>query len=301
MDFDVNMMNIQKGYLSTNNFEEKLLEKEIRVGKVENDEEFNLTNIKKNNIEHVITYIGDSVTHGFNSQGVLDENHDGYRGIIDEELKKIRKFKQSYNYAVGGFTINDVHNVLYNNLTINDMNLIMKKRLNLNEKIEAKYPINEKNNINFIEAIKNSTIMVISIGYNDFLPLIGDIWDMEKININFSKLIPTLERIYLQKELFYNLLKEINPNLKIFELDGYVPQTNISSDAMEMLYSLYDYISEKIMVKNLENVHQVELRHNIQSNHLEYIDNPHDAHPNFEGYKVIAGKIMKTIDKYYYE
>ncbi len=286
-------INLQKGYVEERNIEISAKNKGIIEGLEDNKIKFSLENIKE---KQTIVYLGDSITQGFYSNGKLSEDGQGYRTIVDEALKNEDKFNKSYNFAVGGFTISDAENILYNDLTINDINEILNKTKELTEKLKKQYSYDLSTNPSFSEAVENSTILITSIGFNDILPFMGDIWDMERLNIDFEGLFKTVKRVKLEKELLFKRILKINPKIKIFELEGYVPQTKLSDDAMDILYSLYEYISQNIIIKDIENVKTVKIMKNIQAKHLEYIDNTHDAHPNIEGYKIIANKILRTLN-----
>ncbi len=286
-------INLQKGYVEERNIEISEKNKGIIKGLEDNKIKFSLENIKE---QQTIVYLGDSITQGFYSNGKLSEEGQGYRTIVDEALKSVNKFNKSYNFAVGGFTISDAENILYNDLTINDINEIIYKTKELTEKLKEQYSYNQSINPSFSEAVENSTILITSIGFNDILPFMGDIWDMEKLNIDFEGLFKTVKRVRLQKEVLFKQILKINPEIKIFELEGYIPQTKLSDDAMDILYSLYKYISKHIIIDDIKNVKTVKLVENIQAKHLEYIDNTHDAHPNIEGYKIIANKVLRTLN-----
>ncbi len=286
-------INLQKGYVEERNIEISAKNKGIIEGLEDNKIKFSLKNIKE---KQTIVYLGDSITQGFYSNGKLSEDGQGYRTIVDEALKNVDKFNKSYNFAVGGFTISDAENILYNDLTINDINEILNKTKELTEKLKKQYSYDLSTNPSFSEAVENSTILITSIGFNDILPFMGDIWDMERLNIDFEGLFKTVKRVKLEKELLFKRILKINPKIKIFELEGYIPQTKLSDDAMDILYSLYEYISQNIIIKDIENVKTVKIMKNIQAKHLEYIDNTHDAHPNIEGYKIIANKILRTLN-----
>ncbi len=286
-------INLQKGYVEERNIEISAKNKGIIEGLEDNKIKFSLKNIKE---KQTIVYLGDSITQGFYSNGKLSEDGQGYRTIVDEALKNVDKFNKSYNFAVGGFTISDAENILYNDLTINDINEILNKTKELTEKLKKQYSYDLSTNPSFSEAVENSTLLITSIGFNDILPFMGDIWDMERLNIDFEGLFKTVKRVKLEKELLFKRILKINPKIKIFELEGYVPQTKLSDDAMDILYSLYEYISQNIIIKDIENVKTVKIMKNIQAKHLEYIDNTHDAHPNIEGYKIIANKILRTLN-----
>ncbi len=286
-------INLQKGYVEERDIEISAKNKGIIEGVEDNKVKFSLENIKE---RQTIVYLGDSITQGFYSNGKLSEDGQGYRTIVDEALKNVDKFNKSYNFAVGGFTISDAENILYNDLTINDINEILNKTKELTEKLKKQYSYDLSTNPSFSEAVENSTILITSIGFNDILPFMGDIWDMERLNIDFEGLFKTVKRVKLEKELLFKRILKINPKIKIFELEGYVPQTKLSDDAMDILYSLYEYISQNIIIKDIKNVKTVKIMKNIQAKHLEYIDNTHDAHPNIEGYKIIANKILRTLN-----
>ncbi len=284
---------LQQGYVEERNLNISTREKDIIYGLKDNKINFSLDKIKE---KQTIVYLGDSVTQGFYSNGELSTKSQGYRNIVDQALKSVNKFEKSYNFAIGGFTVNDVSNILYNNLTINDVNKILHQRKNLNEELKKQYSYDMKINPSFYEVIEKSTVLITSIGYNDILPHMGDIWNMENININFDGLFKTIERVKLQKELIFKQILKINPKIKILELDGYVPHTKMSDDTINIIYSLYKYISKNIVINNIENVKTVHIMKNIQAEHLRCIDNTHDAHPNKNGYEIISNKILRTLN-----
>ncbi len=79
--------------------------RESKHGEKENTQ---IADVEKLNDKLTITYMGDSLTNGYNSGGKLVHDNMGYRSVIDEKLKASGKYNISYNYAVGGYTTEDL-------------------------------------------------------------------------------------------------------------------------------------------------------------------------------------------------
>ena len=109
--------------------------------------------------EYNYVVLGDSLSAGRNPYGVDDY---GYTDYVKDYLKKEDKLANYLSYAVSGYTTEDV-----------------KNDINLNRSI-----IDNNKSIGIKKALRESDIVTISIGANDFLKdfNLSNLWQIE---VNF--------------------------------------------------------------------------------------------------------------------
>lgn len=225
--------------------------------------------IYQNTYKEEISYvaIGDSLAAGRNPYGVDDY---GYTDYVRDYLKKENKLKNYISYAVSGYTTDDViEDITYNKIvTVDNKNIGIKK------------------------ALRESDLVTISIGANDFLK-----------NINLSRLPSSLSDIETIKNNLDGILSDINNLIKIVKqyakgdiivIGYYNPLPNLEK-YRNNIDKVIDYIDIKYkeICKN-NDVYYIEISDDISKNN-DCLPNPLDIHPSKEGYKIISKEIIKVI------
>lgn len=235
-----------------------------------------------------ITYIGDSLTNGFYSSGGLQTGNFGYRSIVDESLQA-----NSNNFAVGGYTSEDVLKQLNNDTTIGEVNSKINEFKGANT---TDYPLDDNTTIS--ESIANSDYVIGTIGANDIIMNLLNFNEDGSFSINYDTIIQDLNSIRDRKLEIYTRIHEINPDAQIIDIGIYFAYPHLSDRFMRMLYPILMFAESKIFIDDNDiNVHKVTIRDNMQANIKGYIDNPMDIHPNQDGYQIMANEVLREIGK----
>lgn len=272
-----------------------MMTREAKHGLKENNATANLEQIDD---KLKITYMGDSLTAGYNSNGKLSD-FEGYRRYVREELQKEGLFAKDYNFAVGGYIVEDLVKQLENNVTLSQVNEQLHKSEFDGQDIDTLYPVKPEEDITIKDAIKNSDVLVLTIGANNVLESIK-FDEKGQMQIDINELISSLYSLHdLKKDLFAEIHK-INPDIKIFDVGMYMAFSDLDEDFMQKLYPLLVFGESKLFINDQNSkVYKVTIRDNMQANLQSYIDNPDDIHPNIQGYKVMGNEILKKISQKY--
>ena len=227
--------------------------------------------IYNNTYEDEFNYValGDSIAAGRNSYGVEDY---GYSDYISDYLKNKNMLSSYVNYAVSGYTVENV---------IND--------INYNKILEV-----DGEEIGLKKALRESNLVTISIGANDVLK-----------HMNFSNLSSVLSnknelinRIDTTLGKVKNLLKLVKQYAKgdIMVVGYYNPFPNLTKykNVIDGVIDYADQKYEEICVSM--DIYYVKVSDVIGSNH-DYLPNPLDIHPNVRGYEAISEEIIQIIDE----
>ena len=209
--------------------------------------------------------LGDSVAAGQNPYGEISY---GYSDYLKDYLSSNNKLKDYVNFAVSGYKTDDVIRDINNNhqITVN----------------------NRTRNIK--EALRESNLVTLSIGANDFMSGISinnldlnniDIYlkKIDSVSLNIDKTLK-LVREYAKQDVivigYYNpfpLLYKVNPN----QIDN-----------------LFNYADRKyIEICNQYDIKYLSV-YDLFKNNSSYLPNPFDIHPNNDGYKSISNLIIDT-------
>lgn len=203
--------------------------------------------------------LGDSLAKGINPYGEIGY---GYADLIADSLKeknKLKTYTKKYTENV-----NKVEDIISNLKT----DLELKKDL------------------------RESDLVTISIGANDFLSRIN----RNKLNINeipsykniVSTIIPSID----------NCIKEVRKYAKndLIIVGYYNPIPflfNTSEKDLDLLFSYIDNEYKKIAQKYngiyISN-------YQLFKNNSDYLPNPSNIHPSIEGYRAIANNILEKIN-----
>lgn len=206
-----------------------------------------------------INYIalGDSVAEGMNPYGEVGYSYTDY---FAEGLQKNNKLSYyTKKYAKSGYTTNNI---------IDDI---------------------EKNN-NLKRDLRESNLVTISIGANDFLHSINlknlNIMDILDLKPKITQILPDIDnciktvRKYAKEEII--IVGYYNPIPFLF---------NTSSKDLDLLFAYIDDEYQKIAEKH--HCKYISFYQLFKKN-SSFLPNPADIHPNLEGYKAIAEEIKKV-------
>ncbi len=224
--------------------------------------------IYKNFNNNKINYLplGDSIAAGENSYGELGY---GYVDYIRDYLKEHNKLNlYTKDYTKSGYKIDDILDDIENNKKVK----ISKKTYNIKE------------------LLRESDIVTISIGANDFLEAV----DANVTKLDQYKLI--LDNIFLKMD---NLIKEIRKYAKkdIYLVGYYNPQPVMLNSYQKEIEEMLNYAKNKF--KNIcktNNLIYIDIQDDFKNN-PSYLPNPFNIHPNIKGYEKISSKIIGKIKK----
>ncbi len=213
--------------------------------------------------------LGDSVAAGRNPYGVDDY---GYTDYVRDYLADENKLESYINFAVSGYTTIDV---------IND--------INYNKSILV-----DNREINIKKALRESDLVTLSIGANDF---IGELkltsipsmledksYALKKINSILTNIDDTLEIIKKYAKGTIIVVGYYNP----------LPYLDKYEDKINEIVNYADQEYQKLCDKH--HIYYVKISDKIAEN-KECLPNPLDIHPNKKGYEIISREIIKVIDR----
>ncbi len=218
-----------------------------------------------------ISYIalGDSVAEGMNSYGNIGY---GYPDYIKDYLEKNNSLEfYTKGFAKSGYTTENVKNDIENNKTIT---------------------VNGKK-ISIKEALRESDLVTISIGANDFIK-----------GLSLSNFYSKLENIKESKKEIDAIGKNVKELITVIKgyaknqivLIGYynpLPRlTTIKSEIDELVkYSnnIYEDICEDLDIICVDIF-------DLFDGKEDFLPNPLDIHPNIKGYEQIANSVIKKIE-----
>lgn len=218
-----------------------------------------------------INYIalGDSVAEGMNSYGNVGY---GYPDYISDYLKKANRLSfYTKGFSKSGYTTDDVRNDIENNKTI----IVDNKKINIKE------------------ALRESDLVTISIGANDFIKDLSLADFYTKFN-NIAQSKKEIDDIGLKVKDLIVLIKGYAKN-QIILVSYYNPlprMSTLKSDIDELVkYSnnIYQDICDEL------DITCVNIFADFDGNE-DFLPNPLDIHPNIDGYKEIASEIIKKIE-----
>lgn len=216
--------------------------------------------------------LGDFLAVGVNSFG--EENY-GYSDYVKDYLQE-KEMLRSYNNSFGSanYNVNDLKEDIETN-----------KRKNI-----------DNNEVSIRKVLRESDIVTISIGMNDFLSLFNNNFDYDNIEeiINHKSLC--LNRMDKIIQDIDNMLTELKKYAKgdIILLGYYNPFPYFESYKNE-IDSLIEYGNSKLVqICNRQNIYYVDIFDDFQTQNT-YFSNPNSIYPNNYGHKVISNSIISSI------
>lgn len=230
----------------------------LSIYKITYEEEFN----------YVV--LGDSLAAGRNPYGVEDY---GYTDYVRDYLHQEKKLKSYVSYAVSGYTVTDVNN-----------------DINYNRSVSV-----DNQNIGIKKALRESDLVTISIGANDFLE-----------GMSLSNIPSNLSDIDIVQKSLEDIFKNIDDLLKLIKqyakgdiiVVGYYNPFPSVEKYKSSINQVINYIDSKYNeLCNKNNVFYIKISDNIASD-SDYLPNPLDIHPSKEGYEVISEEVIALIKEH---
>lgn len=265
-------------------------------GGIQNKKESDISEIKK---DQSITFLGDSITNGYIGETKkLSADFQGYRGEVGDLLTD-RNVKTT-NYSVGGYKVEDILEQFETNVTLNDVNKeILAEDNTGDEDLKKIYKTDYKDDVNIKNSIKNSDAVILTIGANDLIESALTFDENGEMGVDFDGLVGKLKKIRGQKEKLYEEIKDLNPDVQIYDVGMYFAYPHQGDLFMRIVYPVLAYVEGIIFIDDDANgIHNVKIRDNMQSDIKENVDNPDDIHPSIKGHKVIANEVLKELQKY---
>lgn len=219
--------------------------------------------------------LGDALAAGVNSYG--DENY-GYSDYVKDYLNNNGLLKSYISgFATSGYTINDLKDDIDNN-----------KRISINNEEE----------VSIRKVLRESDIVTISIGANDFI----EIFEGKKLDYSAVKKAIDNKDFYLKKidsiaKRLDKLLLEVKKYAKkdIILLGYYNPLPYLTSYKNE-LDDLVEYGNSKLAeICEKNNIYYVDIFDSLNGK-VNYFSNPSDIHPNSYGYQAISKSVIEVIE-----
>ena len=224
---------------------------------------------KENNSSIFYVALGDSLAEGMDSYGVVGYSYSDYIRDYLEENDRLEFYTKGFSKT--GYTTRDLKNDIENNKTIQ-----LKDR-----------------NLSIKEALRESDLVTLSIGANDFLRglTINDLYTSLDDLQNSKRKIDIVGKDV--KELIVQIKKYAKNQIILVGYYNPLPRlTTIKGDIDELIKYSYIVYEDICKDENIECVNVFE----IFDKDEELLPNPLDIHPNIEGYKKIANEIIKKID-----
>lgn len=213
--------------------------------------------------------LGDSVAEGMNPYGEIVY---GYPDYIKDYLKEQERLTfYTKEFAKSGYTTENVRYDIENNKTIE----VDGKRINIRQ------------------ALRESDLVTISIGANDFIKGLT-ITDVPSKLINLKESKKEIDAIGFKVKELLKLVKKYAKN-QIILVSYYNPLPALKSVKSEIdeLIKYSNNVYEEIC--NDLNITYVNI-FDIFDDNDDYLPNPMDIHPTTKGYKEIAELIIKEIE-----
>lgn len=213
-----------------------------------------------NNINYVA--LGDDLAKGVNSYGHVSY---GYFDYIYDYYNNLNRIGIGINdFASVNYKVRDIYNDINSNKSI---------------KTNSGY-------VNIKSALRDSNLVTLSIGYNDFIDSIdtnsndyvGAKYSIDQILINLEELLKLIKKYAKNKIIVIGIYNPYMGNKKNSDFIDYT---------LKYFNSQYKYICEK------NNIYYVDIFLAI-SNKSKYLSNPLKPYPNILGYR----EIFKNIKKY---
>lgn len=224
-------------------------------------------NFHGNNINYVV--LGDSVPAGVNPYGEIGYSYaDYFKDYLVSNKKDVNYIK---GFAVSGYKTSNI---------INDINL--NKELNVNGK-----------DINIRRALRESDIVSISIGANDFIKNI----DLNSFNLdNISIYQDKIDSIMVDVDEVLSLIRKYAKK-EIYLVGYYNPFPILFSTYNDKLDTLFFYQDDKyIELCKKYNIKYISTYKLFKEN-PNFLPNPFDIHPNLDGHKAISKLIINEYIK----
>ncbi len=215
-------------------------------------------------IQYVV--LGDSLAAGQNPFG--EKTGYGYSDYIKEYLEKNGKLEQYIKeYATSGYTTEDI---------LHD--------LESNKKVYV-----SGHEVNLRKALRESDLVTLSIGANDFMK------DIRLDDLDLSHVDTYIQKIDIIMESVHPTLKEIRKYAKnkLIVIGYYNPFPLLFRTSEKEVDTLFRYIDNSFdALCSLYHAEYVSV-YQLFKDHWEFLPNPFDIHPNLKGYEGIAHLVIE--------
>lgn len=148
------------------------------------------------------------------------------------------------------------------------------------------------------EAIKKSNLISISAGANDLLSLASYNSETKMLEIDQSKIVPTLAGIQAKYTEVLKIIKELNKDTKVYVMGYYFPYPHINDQQKPQLIGLAQALNGFIKTTADQNgAIYVDVYNKFGDDTSKYLPVPMDIHPNADGYKLMSDVLLETIEK----
>lgn len=214
-------------------------------------------------IQYVV--LGDSLAAGQTPFG--EKSGYGYSDYIKDYLEENNRLK-SYikEYAKSGYTTEDILEDLADN-----------KKVYL-----------EGHETNLRKALRESDLVTLSVGANDFMK------DIRLDDLDLSNTDLYIQKVDAIMQSFHETLKEIRKYAKnkLVVVGYYNPFPLLFRTSEKEVDTLFRYIDNSFdAVCSLYDADYVSV-YQLFKNHWEFLPNPFDIHPNLKGYEGIANLVI---------
>ena len=222
---------------------------------------------KENNKVYYIA-LGDSISEGMTPYRNIDYGYPDYIRDYYNQNKKLKFYTKKYSKS--GYKIKDIKYDIESNKTIE----VDNKKVHLKE------------------ALRNSDLVTLTIGINDFFDRINSN-NIEIIISDIPKSKKTIDSIKNDlKDLIILIQKFVKNNIIVTGYYNPYPRLTEYKEEIDELVKYYNYEIEEMcdeLVINYVNIFD------IFEENKELLPNPSDIHPNKLGYELIAKKIMSSL------
>lgn len=215
-----------------------------------------------NRINYVV--LGDSLAQGINPYGEVGYSYTDYIKDYLEDNGKLKEYIK--DYAVSGYTTSDLLNDLHNNKEIDV----------------------DGNKVNIRHALRESDLVTISIGANDFLKGINlNALDLTNVDSYKKKIDNILDEIDI-------VLREVRKYAKgdVIVVGYYNPLNVLFRSYESTLDEIFEYADIKYKEVCSNNSTDYVSVYSLFKENSDFLPNPFDIHPNLNGYSAISRLII---------
>ena len=209
--------------------------------------------------------LGDSVAAGHNPYGEIGY---GYTNYLKDYLETNNKLKDFINFAVTGYMTRDIISDINNN-----------REININNRTR-----------NIRQVLRESNIVTISIGANDFMS------GITLNNLDLNNIDMYLRKIDKVSQDIDETLKTVREYAKqdIIVIGYYNPFPILYKTNPTKIDNLFNYADRKyIEICDKYDINFLSV-YNLFKKNSKFLPNPFDIHPNIDGYKAIGNELIKT-------
>ncbi|TWI59840.1 S-layer homology domain-containing protein [Halalkalibacter nanhaiisediminis] len=211
--------------------------------------------------------LGDSLAAG---QSPYQEIDTGYTDLIASYFEEQQLLGSYTNqFAVPGYTSQNVLDDLLNNREV------------AGTKIQ--------------DAIRNATLITITVGANDILREANVNFETGTITVDQKKVVQTLAKQKENLSRLFQTIKRLNPDAAVYISGYYQAFPYLAKEQLAELDSIFQALNGTIQLTATENnVHFVPLEGIFDYDVTTYLPNQTDIHPSIEGYEQIANAFITS-------